>query len=60
MCKGKDCNKKDNCYRFTARSSEYWQSYFDETPIKKDGSCDEYWPISSKSILKRIEIQKNK
>ena len=31
-CDWKDCNKKEQCYRFTALSSEFRQSYFSQTP----------------------------
>lgn len=35
-----NCPYKDNCYRFTAKASDY-QSYFMELPLK-DGKCDYY------------------
>ena len=42
MCSGKDCPMKQNCYRFTAKASDY-QSFFMNPPIKEDGTCDRYW-----------------
>lgn len=27
MCSNNDCTIKDSCYRFTAKPTEYWQSY---------------------------------
>ena len=44
-CKGTNCDKREFCYRFTAMESKYYQSWFVDTPIKKDGTCDEYWEI---------------
>lgn len=44
MCRGTDCPLKQNCYRFMAKPSEYWQSYFIEVP--HDGKkCDKFWEI---------------
>jgi len=48
MCSGIDCPYKDNCYRFTAKPSEY-QSYFANPPIKVD-KCDHYWGDNAESI----------
>jgi hypothetical protein len=42
MCLGEGCLDKQNCYRFTAKASEY-QSIFMNSPVKEDGSCDHYW-----------------
>ena len=47
-CSGAGCVKRETCYRFTAESSEHWQSWFSENIIweLKDGvfSCDAYYP----------------
>lgn len=43
MCPGKDCPKRESCYRFTAKPDIYWQSYFMEPPIKDKQECDMYW-----------------
>lgn len=54
MCKGVTsdkivCDKKENCYRFYAKPSEYRQSYFMYAPIILDVSetieqkCDYFW-----------------
>lgn len=48
MCKGTDCPLKENCYRFTAKSNDVYQSYFVDTPIK-DGKCDMFWDNLKKS-----------
>lgn len=42
MCDDKKCKRKDTCYRFTAKPSTHWQSYFWETP-RKDDKCNMYW-----------------
>lgn len=44
MCNGNSCPKKDSCYRFTAKPSLLWQSYFMGTPYK-DNDCEYYWPV---------------
>jgi hypothetical protein len=41
-CSGEYCKVKDACYRYTAESSKYMQSWFFDTPIK-DGECDMFW-----------------
>jgi hypothetical protein len=38
MCKGTNCNLKEECYRYKATPSD-WQSYFTEPPLKEDGTC---------------------
>lgn len=50
MCNGTDCPHKENCYRFTAKPSEY-QTYFVEPPIE-DGKCDYYWGENAQSVWK--------
>jgi len=45
LCKGENCTIKEECYRFTAKPSEYWKSYFVESPCtKKMGgtACNEF------------------
>jgi len=44
MCTGENCPLKEKCYRYRARPSEKWQSYFVEVPYNHDKEkCDEYW-----------------
>lgn len=43
MCKGTDCPRAKECYRFTATANEYRQSYFVIVPLKEDKTCDEFW-----------------
>lgn len=47
MCNGGDCPLKEMCYRYTAKPSEYAQSYF-ETPPINDGKCDHFMQDWSK------------
>jgi len=54
MCKGTDCPLKENCYRFTAKSDDVYQSYFVDPPIK-DGKCDMFWGKTQKEILNQLE-----
>ena len=44
MCNGEGCPRKETCYRFTAKPSEFMQSYFMNAPIKEDDECEYYWP----------------
>lgn len=46
MCKGDDCPKKNSCYRYTAKASEYRQSFFTDSPIK-NGKCEYFWDNSN-------------
>jgi hypothetical protein len=44
MCIGRDCPKKDTCYRFAAPPTWQRQSYFSEVPY--DGEdCNYYWKL---------------
>jgi hypothetical protein len=54
MCPGTNCPQKENCYRFTAKPSEYMQSYFMEAPIK-DGKCDMYWGENAENIWNQLK-----
>jgi hypothetical protein len=47
-CKGDNCDKKESCYRFTSKPSEFRQSYFTTPPMDDDGSCGYYWEIKPK------------
>ena len=52
-CHGDMCSKKDQCYRYTAVSNEYRQSYFMNTPIKDDGTCEHFWKDERHKVLRR-------
>lgn len=53
MCKGTNCPYKETCFRFTAKPSEYMQSYFVEPPIK-DGKCEMYWGDLAEVIFNQL------
>lgn len=44
-CKGKHCDKKENCFRYIAKDG-YRQSYFAETPTDANGKCEYYWAVN--------------
>lgn len=53
-CEGTDCPVKEKCYRFTARDSEFRQSYF-ATPPYKDGKCDHFWSENQEAIWDQLK-----
>lgn len=53
-CKGDECSIKESCYRFTAKASEFWQSWFLNSPIK-DGKCDMFWGVENDYTMKQIK-----
>ena len=54
MCRGTNCPAKESCYRYTAKPSEFRQSYFMEPPIK-DGKCDYYWGDTQHEIWNQLK-----
>ena len=44
-CNGEGCPLKKNCYRFTATSNEYWQSWSSWTPtkVKRTWTCEGFY-----------------
>jgi hypothetical protein len=65
MCTGDGCPLKDTCYRFKATPSEYMQAFFTKPPWTANEQmlpgvkvgCNYYWPVESKSQLKRLDAQ---
>lgn len=56
-CRGDGCPIKDNCYRYTAPSSEM-QSYFIEIPFEiKDEifECNMFWGENAEEIFKQLK-----
>lgn len=54
MCWGRECPLKQNCYRYTAKPSEFRQSYFKEIPW--DGkTCNYQWKDQSTSLVNRTK-----
>jgi hypothetical protein len=46
---GRVCPKRDTCYRFTAKSNEFWQPYFHIPPFYNwNDGCDYYYRDMSK------------
>ena len=52
---GESCPHREKCYRFTAPADEYYQAYFAEPPIKKDGTCDFFWGKTQTDILSQLK-----
>lgn len=49
-CEGKDCDVKEECFRFTSKAS-YMQSWL--VPEMPGKTCEQYIPTSSKDRGKR-------
>jgi len=57
MCRDNECNRKDTCYRYTAKVGQYRQVYFTDSPrLRKLGGsdCSYYWDNRDK----KEEIEK--
>lgn len=57
MCKGDNCPLKDQCFRYTAKPSEY-QSYFVNTPYKiknNEFKCNYLWTDNNQRVLNQLE-----
>ena len=52
MCRGEGCERRENCYRFTAPPSSYRQAYMRPDPK----NCEHYWPVVSRSEMRRLDI----
>ena len=55
MCRGTDCPYKSDCYRFTATSNPWRQSYFTEIPLDNEGNCKEYWKDERIKVVRRTK-----
>lgn len=56
-CAGTDCPVKEKCFRFTAKPSEFRQSYFSNAPGKLEGNkftCTYYWGKNAQSIWNQL------
>lgn len=40
-CDGKDCDRKETCYRYIAKANPHWQSYIKPDPK----NCEHYWLV---------------
>lgn len=44
MCKGGNCVKREECYRYTAVPNDHYQSYFGVIPYDQEtGECEYFW-----------------
>lgn len=53
MCNDNTCPRAGHCYRFTANANPDRQSYFIQSPLQEDKSCNEYWLDERHKILRR-------
>jgi len=56
MCKGDNCPLKDQCFRYTAKPSEY-QSYLPKEPYtleKNEFKCNMLWTKNNQSVLDQL------
>jgi hypothetical protein len=54
MCVGTGCPYKEKCYRYTAKPSEFRQSWFMEVPIK-DGECEMFWGENAEAVWNQLK-----
>lgn len=54
MCEGTGCPAKESCYRFTAKPSEFRQSYFVKPPYE-NGKCTHYWGENAEAVWKQLK-----
>lgn len=52
-CQGRNCPRKDTCYRHTAKADYEWQAWSD---FDKLANCEYYWKNESKA---RTDERKN-
>ena len=55
MCSDKKCPKRKKCYRFTARPSEWNQSYFSGSP--REGKKCEYFNSNKLKVVAKDIIK---
>lgn len=48
MCHGEGCPQKETCYRYTAKPSEYRQSYGMFEANMNNKKCDYYVPVEKR------------
>lgn len=56
-CSGEGCPVKEQCYRFTAKANEHWQSVFVDVPgywYEEKWKCDMYWGETQDLIYKQL------
>lgn len=50
MCDNRSCPSNKYCYRFTAKPSEFRQSYADFSVEEDEMNCSHFWPNGIDSI----------
>ena len=56
MCLNEDCQKKDDCYRYTAKPTPYMQSYADFGRSEVDlQDCKMFWDNSEQKARENIK-----
>jgi len=60
MCMGEGCPMKETCYLFTAKPSEFRQSYFMNAPVKEDNTCEYYWQNEKQNGTKKLSEKNSK
>lgn len=53
-CSGEQCPFKEDCYRFTAKADEMYQSWFIKPPIINN-RCDMFWGRQNDYTMKQIK-----
>jgi hypothetical protein len=48
MCRDETCKKRERCYRFTARVTPDYQSYFVDSP-RQGKECKYFWDNEDKT-----------
>jgi hypothetical protein len=56
-CKSTECERRHTCYRYMSKPYHFMQSYFSESPMNKDGSCNYYWEVKPKSNDRHTETK---
>lgn len=57
MCEGTNCPIKEKCFRFTAKPSEFIQSYFSDAPGEMQDNkftCSYFWGENAQNIWNQI------
>lgn len=52
MCRGENCGKREQCYRYTAPVNPYGQSFMDVRP--ESGHCKFFWANDGRADGRRI------
>ena len=56
LCKNEKCKFKEDCYRFTAKSDEVWQTYGEFNCKDEDGIDSFFWKNGIPSVQPKNKI----